>query len=41
VYAALDRDAIDQAIALARTFGARGRILIPPEGGGRKGDRND
>ena len=29
VYIALDRDAIDRAIALARTFGIRGRVLIP------------
>jgi hypothetical protein len=49
VYVALDRDATDRAIALARTFGTRGRVLIPrdktwPEGrpqrlaGGAKGD---
>ena len=30
-YVALDRDAIDKAIAFARTFGTRGRVLIPPE----------
>jgi hypothetical protein len=30
VYVALDRDATDRAIALARTFGTRGRVLIPP-----------
>jgi len=41
VYVALDRDAIDRAIALARTFGARGRVLIPPEDLGPKGDLND
>jgi hypothetical protein len=41
VYAALDRDATDRAIALARTFGARGRVLIPPEELGPKGDLND
>jgi hypothetical protein len=41
VYVALDRDATDRAIALARTFGARGRVLIPPEGLGPKGDLND
>jgi hypothetical protein len=38
---ALDRDATDQAVALARTFGTRGRVLIPPEGLGPKGDLND
>jgi hypothetical protein len=49
VYVAVDRDATDRAIALARTFGTRGRVLIPrdktwPEGrpqrlaGGAKGD---
>jgi hypothetical protein len=41
VYVALDRDAIDRAIALARTFGARGRVLIPPEDLGPKGDLSD
>ena len=41
VYVALDRDAIDRAIALARTFGARGRVLVPPEDLGPKGDLND
>jgi DNA primase len=41
VYAALDRDATDRAIALARTFGTRGRVLIPPEDLGPKGDLND
>jgi hypothetical protein len=41
VYVALDRDATDRAIALARTFGARGRVLIPPEELGPKGDLND
>jgi hypothetical protein len=41
VYVALDRDAADRAIALARTFGARGRVLIPPEDLGPKGDLND
>ena len=41
VYVALDRDATDRAIALARTFGARGRVLIPPEDLGPKGDLND
>jgi hypothetical protein len=38
VYVALDRDATDRAIALARTFGTRGRVLIPPEDLGPKGD---
>ena len=32
VYVALDRDATDRAIALARTFGTRGRVLIPRGG---------
>ena len=41
VYVALDRDATDRAIALARTFGARRRVLIPPEDLGPKGDLND
>jgi hypothetical protein len=41
VYVALDRDATDQAITLARTFGTRGRVLIPPEDLGPKGDLND
>jgi hypothetical protein len=41
VYVALDRDATDRAIALARTFGTRGRVLIPPEELGPRGDLND
>ncbi len=41
MYVALDRDATDRVIALARTFGARGRVLIPPEELGPKGDLND
>jgi hypothetical protein len=41
VYVALDRDATDRAIALARTFGTRGRVLIPLEDLGPKGDLND
>ena len=41
VYVALDRDATDRAIALARTFGTRGRVLIPTEDLGPKGDLND
>ena len=40
-YVALDRDATDRAIALARSFGTRGRVLIPPEELGPKGDLND
>ena len=41
VYIALDRDASDRAIALARMFGTRGRVLMPPEELGPKGDLND
>ena len=41
MYVALDCDATDRAIALARTFGTRGRVLIPPEDLGPKGDLND
>jgi hypothetical protein len=41
VYVALDRDATERGIALARTFGTRGRVLIPPEDLGPKGDLND
>ena len=41
MYVALDRDATDRAIALARTFGTRGRVLVPPEDLGPKGDLND
>jgi hypothetical protein len=41
VYVALDRDATDRAIALASTFGSRGRVLIPPEDLGPKCDLND
>jgi hypothetical protein len=41
VYVALDRDATERAIALARNFGTRGRVLIPPEELGPKGDLND
>ena len=41
VYVAIDRDATDRAIALARTFGTRGRVLVPPEELGPKGDLND
>ena len=31
----------DRSIALARTFGTRGRVRIPPEDLGPKGDLND
>ena len=41
MYVALDRDVTDRAIALARTFGTRGRVLIPPEDLGPKGDLTD
>jgi hypothetical protein len=41
VYVALDRYATDRAIALAPTFGIRGRVLIPTEELGPKGDVND
>jgi hypothetical protein len=41
VYVALDRDATEHGIGLARTFGTRGRVLIPPEDLGPKGDLND
>jgi hypothetical protein len=41
VYVALDRDATDRAIVLARMFGARGRVVIPPDDLGPKGDLND
>jgi hypothetical protein len=41
VYVALDRDATDGVIAFARTFGTRGRVLVPPEDLGPKGDLND
>jgi hypothetical protein len=41
VYVALDRDATERAIALARMFGTRGRVLIPREELGPKGDLND
>jgi DNA primase len=41
VYVGLDRDATDRSIALARTFGIRGRVLIPPEDLGPKGDLNN
>ena len=38
---AFDRDATERGIALARTFGTRGRVLISPEDLGPKGDLND
>jgi Toprim domain-containing protein len=41
VYIALDRDATDRAITLARAFGTRGRVPIPLEDLGPKGDLND
>jgi hypothetical protein len=41
VYVALHCDATDRAVALAQTFGTRGRVLIPPEDLGPKGDLND
>jgi hypothetical protein len=37
----LDRDVTDRAIALVRTFRTRGRVLVPPEDLGPKGDLND
>jgi hypothetical protein len=40
VYMALDHYATDRAIALARTFGTRGRVLAPPEDLGPEGDLN-
>ena len=41
MYVAFDRDATERGIALARTFGTRGRALILPEDLGPKGDLND
>jgi hypothetical protein len=41
VCVALDRDATERGIALARTFGTRGHVLVPPEDLGPKGDLND
>jgi hypothetical protein len=38
LYVALDRDASERAIALARTFGTRGRVLIQAGNLGPKGD---
>ena len=39
MYVALDRDATNRAIMLS--FSTRGRVLIPPEDLGPKGDLND
>ncbi len=36
----MHRDAVDN-IALAREFGVRGRVIVPPEELGSKGDLND
>jgi hypothetical protein len=41
VYVALDRDATERAIATAKDFGVRGRVLVPPPELGPKGDLND
>jgi DNA primase catalytic core len=41
VYVALDRDATDRAITIAKDFGIRGRVLVPPPELGPKGDLND
>lgn len=41
VYVALDRDATERAIAVAKNFGVRGRVLVPPQDLGPKGDLND
>jgi len=41
VYVALDRDAIDKNTALAREFGVRDRVIMPPENLGPKGDLNE
>jgi hypothetical protein len=38
VYVALERDATDRAVALARTFGTRGASSFPREELGPKGD---
>ncbi len=40
VYVAFDRDATERAIAVAKDFGLRGRVLIPPVELGPKGDMN-
>ena len=41
IYVALDRDAVQKSIHLAREFGVRGRVIVPPENLGAKGDLND
>jgi len=41
VYIALDRDAVARSTTLAREFGVRGRVIVPPEDLGPKGDLND
>jgi DNA primase len=41
VYVALDRDAVGRSIKIAREFGRRGRVIVPPEELGPKGDLND
>jgi hypothetical protein len=41
IYVALDRDAVQKSIHLAREFGVRGRVIVPPEELGAKGDLND
>ena len=41
VYVALDRDATERAIVVAKDFGVRGRVLVPPQELGPKGDLND
>jgi hypothetical protein len=38
---ALDCDATDRAIAIAKEFGIRGRVLVPPDELGPKGDLNE
>ena len=41
VYVALDGDATDRAVVIAKDFGIRGRVLVPPSELGPKGDLND
>ena len=41
IYVALDRDAVQKSAHLAREFGVRGRVIVPPEELGPKGDLND
>jgi hypothetical protein len=38
---AFHRDATDKAITIARDFGVRGRVLVPPQDLGPKGELND